>query len=223
MKKLLLVGLAVAALASPAFSAGMPSPASAAPGTWTGCYVGGNLGGGWVHSSFFDVEATSDFGSHTAAGAIGGVQAGCDYQNGAWVFGIRGLLDASGLSGSNTSPVAPSVVSTGRYPGFAALTGRIGYAVQPSTLIYVAAGVAWLRSTVTASNGLGSAATFTRQGPLVGAGVEHRFTPKWSVFGEYDHMDFGTRNVTMIGGGFFTNRIAQSADALMVGVNYRFK
>ena len=78
--------------------------------SWTGCYVGANVGGGWASKSSNDVAgavtgvAGTDLGSHTASGVIGGGQVGCDYQAGAWVFGVQGMFDGSGMEGSNTDP-----------------------------------------------------------------------------------------------------------------------
>src|SRR6266478_5311059 len=59
--------------------------------TWTGFYVGGNLGGGWFNGSI-----DSDFGStwKTSNGAfLGGGQLGFNYQAGAFVVGVEGDFD----------------------------------------------------------------------------------------------------------------------------------
>jgi outer membrane immunogenic protein len=60
------------------------------------------------------------------------------------------------------------------------------------------------------------------------------FAPGWSVFGEYNYLDFGTKNVNSTssgaGGGLFgapgaladTNAIRLAIQTAMVGVNYRF-
>src|SRR5260370_28103029 len=75
--------------------------------SWTGCYIGGNIGSGWgSHSSHYftgagTAVARADLGSHTASGFIGGGQIGCDYQAGVWVFGVQGMFDGSGMQGSN--------------------------------------------------------------------------------------------------------------------------
>src|SRR5262249_55519438 len=71
--------------------------------SWTGCYVGANVGGGWASNSSNDVAgavtgvAGADLGSHTAGGFIGGGQIGCDYQAGVCVFGLQGMFDGSGM------------------------------------------------------------------------------------------------------------------------------
>src|SRR3954470_14074315 len=69
-----------------------PAPVVVAPlFTWTGFYIGGNIGGGWFTGSI-----DSDFGStwKTSNGAfIGGGQLGFNYQAGAFVFGVEGDFD----------------------------------------------------------------------------------------------------------------------------------
>jgi outer membrane immunogenic protein len=105
MKKIVWRSVAafVAVFANAAMAADLPAPAVPAPVyrpppvavplfTWTGCYVGGNVGGLWARSDWND-DVFGDFGTGTASGAVGGVQVGCNYQTGAWVFGIQGDYD----------------------------------------------------------------------------------------------------------------------------------
>jgi outer membrane immunogenic protein len=49
--------------------------------TWTGCYIGGNLGGGWAFKDWANPEGSppGDRGSFNFSGFVGGGQAGCDY------------------------------------------------------------------------------------------------------------------------------------------------
>ena len=98
------IGLA----ASQASAADLPRKAPAyvppapPPITWTGCYIGANVGGVFA-------AATADFGSldHSIltnnSGFAGGGQIGCDYQfAGGWVIGIRNMFDGSSLSRDRT-------------------------------------------------------------------------------------------------------------------------
>jgi len=58
--------------------------------SWTGCYIGANIGGGWASKSSNDVAGAvtgvigADLGSHTASGFIGGGQLGCDDDDRRW-------------------------------------------------------------------------------------------------------------------------------------------
>ena len=57
-------------------------PVAAAPiSQWTGCYVGGNIGAGWLRS-----ESGANTVSESSAGISGGGQFGCDYQAGTMVL-----------------------------------------------------------------------------------------------------------------------------------------
>jgi opacity protein-like surface antigen len=48
--------------------------------------------------------------------------------------------------------------------------------------------------------------------------------PAWSVKGEYQHFDFGTKTATLVtpANGNFRYSHRLTADAFMVGVNYHF-
>src|SRR5215475_5456973 len=49
---------------------------------WTGCFVGGHVGGIWAHKSWTLTapDPTTRLGSHNADSWLGGAQVGCDYQ-----------------------------------------------------------------------------------------------------------------------------------------------
>ena len=104
MKKLLLTTVSFAALAAaPAVAADMRVPAYRAPlpvyfFSWTGCYVGGNVGGVWVEKDFTVLSPAGPFFDETfsanASSVAGGLQGGCNYQfAGGWVVGIQGDYD----------------------------------------------------------------------------------------------------------------------------------
>jgi outer membrane immunogenic protein len=169
----------------------------------------------------------ADLGSHTASGFIGGGQIGCDYQAGVWVFGVQGMFDGSGMQGSNTDPSGLFVVNSS-LPWLATVTGRIGVTAAPAVLVYAKAGGAWVRDnyTLSAVGGIGLAnASATPSGWTVGGGVEWAFAGNWSVFAEYNYLDFGTQGVTftpLVGGATFPINIKENINSFMVGINYRF-
>src|SRR5215831_2470503 len=81
-------------------------PPAPLPYLWTGCYVGGNIGGAWAN---IDVTEVTTGGSVSASnsGFAGGGQIGCDYQAGAWVFGFRDMFDGTNLSKSAALATVP--------------------------------------------------------------------------------------------------------------------
>src|SRR5436305_10214266 len=169
MKKTSFVGLAVSAmLAGSAGAADLarPVPVYRAPPpvvayfTWTGCHLGGNAGGVWVNKEWFNGAASPPltlsgiaipaapagvgFGTHTASGGIGGLQGGCDYQIGTWVFGLQGDYDWSNASGNNLNTVLRALTNQSSIQSLASVTARVGYAWD-RFLLYAKAGGAWER------------------------------------------------------------------------------
>jgi hypothetical protein len=75
--------------------------------SWTGCYIGGHIGGGLasktVHAS--EIAAGISFTGHTI-GFLGGGQVGCNYQFAPnWVIGIEGDGSAANIKGEATTTV----------------------------------------------------------------------------------------------------------------------
>ncbi|HEY5608453.1 MAG: outer membrane beta-barrel protein [Xanthobacteraceae bacterium] len=262
MRKVTFSSIALVAVifGGPALAADIPikapaykAPAAVAAANWTGCFLGGNVGGGWSRHSFTDPITTPviDLQSHTASGVVGGGQIGCDYQSGPWVFGVQGMLDAASLRGTHifatgaaqfnlllTAPGFPLGVIlpgsseglTTRIPWLATATARLGYAVQPPVLLYVRGGAAWVRDKHTlevSTTGIVGEANVTRTGWTVGAGVDYLLARNWSMFAEYDYLDFGTERLTFTSVPPFppvtaAADVTQKIHLVLIGFNYRF-
>jgi len=228
-----IAALAVTALAAQA--ADLPAkpvykaPVSVAAFSWTGCYIGANVGGAserdrYVTNAVGIFVPGVDVCSHDAAGVIAGGQVGCNYQMGAWVLGAEGMFDWADLSGSHLTPGGNTFSS--RTHSLANATARAGYAFDRS-LIYVKGGGAWMDTTQT---GLFLGAPFTdnktiRSGWTVGGGWEYAFSGNWSVKLEYDYYDFGNKATTacfLIGcvPSGVNDRITTHSG--LIGVNYTF-
>jgi outer membrane immunogenic protein len=249
-KKLLVACIAAAICGTPAFAADMPVKArsvSAAPvSTWTGCYAGGNIGGGWQKTTTRDAEPTTapplDTGADTGTGVVGGGQIGCDYQvTPNWVVGIQGMFDGADLKGSHVAPFAYAGDTTETFSSktdwLATLTGRIGYAVSPQALLYVKGGAAWVHSHYSDADpsavpivpylGVASA---TRTGWTLGGGSEYLLGRNWSVFAEYDYIGLGSDTLAFTYNcgaacGFnnpYHYSEKQNLQTVLVGLNYRF-
>ncbi len=241
------VGLSQAASAADLPRKAPPAPPPPPPLTWTGCYIGANVGGAWGR---FTLEGpfggTTDRSTNNAS-FVGGGQIGCDYQfAGGWVIGFRNMFDGT----TNSRDLAFNVVDAGgvlvgtgsaelRMRWFDALTGRIGYSWQPNSLLYFQGGAVWSRvevdvvgtAAVPAAAPLavpfaGSAST-TKTGWTIGGGWEYKFSPQWSVFIEGNYYDFGSRERTIFtvapvcAAGCVFGAKATAATAL-IGVNYKF-
>lgn len=176
----IIAATAIAAAGAPALAADLRAPVykSAPPPapvfSWTGCYLGGNIGGASAYKSFSDPLGTyppavpgQDLGYHNAAGFVGGGQVGCDYQFGSWVIGAQGMFNwTSQVSGENLQFNGAFANQTS-IPWVTTATARLGYTGTPTLLIYVKGGGAWVRddySSVAFNGTQFSSATVTRSG-----------------------------------------------------------
>src|SRR5262249_50902122 len=72
-----------------------PAPVYAPPPfSWTGFYIGGNIGGAWAHRDVTDTRFGLDFGRSSDGVFIGGGQVGYNYQTGNFMFGVEWDIDA---------------------------------------------------------------------------------------------------------------------------------
>jgi outer membrane immunogenic protein len=187
--------------------------------TWTGCYIGGNAGAGWG-SGDISTSAGTVSGSSDSARFVGGGQIGCDWQTGAWVFGVRNMFDWA--DADRTATAANGFSARLETDWLDLLTGRIGYAMQPNWLLYFQGGAAWRKSSLTIFNPAGvdvASTDRTRTGWTIGVGSEYKFAPNWSVFVEYNHAEFGsTTGVSPTGVSFSAK---SDVDVVLFGVNWR--
>jgi len=240
MRKLLLTSIAVITLVVSSANAadlGRPvpvySPVVYAPlFTWTGCYVGGNVGGVWAMNDWNDA-ILGDFGSSSATGVIGGLQAGCNYQVRSWVFGIQGDYDWTNVNNNNPVPLFPLVSDQTRIKSLGSITGRVGYTFfQSQFLGYVKAGGAWEQGNFSFQVGSFpvTTATATQGGWTLGIGGEYAFSPRLTGFVEYDYYRFGNSNpgplvCTPAVCGFAASNIGitTNVNVVKVGLNFKFQ
>jgi len=218
----LLASAALATLSVSSAHAAAPTPSF----TWTGCYVGVHAGVDWGSSTWTpttDVWRVPSAGMDTD-GAIGGAQAGCNYQVQSFVLGVEGEVWGSGLTGSTSFADFEGTEALKTTSDFAGdVAARLGYAIDRA-LIFGKVGVASadyrFTDTYIDSEGWSGAANFT--GLLLGLGLEYAIDAHWSVKGEYDYIDYGDKNVAMTGDFDFVAAIHNSENIVKVGGNYRF-
>lgn len=234
--------IAVSALflpAQPSTAADMAvkAPRAVSGYTWSGFYVGGNIGGGWSHARwdntanttlFGDALPGNNFGSNPN-GVIGGLQVGYNFQNGPWVFGLEALFDLSSVQAQHTSTFgAADDQFTTAFRSFLMATGRAGYAWN-NWLAYVKGGYALAQVRASVNDGVapttGSGGdTQWRSGPTVGGGFEYAFTPQLSVGVEYDYIRLDSGGYQLGGGtgSYAWNVAARDVHLVMAKFNYRF-
>lgn len=238
MKRTLLASTALCAvLAQGAFAADLPTmkgppPAPVPPPafSWTGFYIGGNIGGLWssdgvvVANPYYLGVMPGNANTLDLAGIVGGVQAGYNYQISSVVLGVEGDLDASSAKGGFNYPTGGGLVAThsASLPFFGDVRARAGVAFD-RFLPYVTGGVVFAdvrNSLVDPSWGLHLNRGGSATGWTVGAGAEYAIDNHWSVKAEYLYMQFP--DVTATNSGGYSFKFKDSAQLARVGLNYRF-
>jgi outer membrane immunogenic protein len=220
---LLLAAISARAADLPALpqTGGALPPAFMSTNSWTGVYIGAQVGYGWGQSSgtqnaggtFFPVVPYS---IDTAGGLVGG-HIGFNYQAGALVLGAEADLEAANVNGSTTFPAFnQTYVFNAKADTLASVRARVGWA-HDRLMLYGTAGVAWGRVVTPPLDSLDG----WRTGWAAGAGAEYALSRNWSVKVEYRYTDLG-------GSSSFDTNLNSSDDnkmsfhAIRLGVSYKF-
>ena len=216
MKRLLLAGVALSAMAGLAAAADLPpgpyynAPVYAPPlYNWTGFYVGLN-GGGAIGRSNWDTAGGFDI----SGGLVGGT-VGYNYQYSYAVFSVEGDLDWADINGSTANGCPAGCRTSDSW--LSTVRGRIGYAGD-RVMPYITGGGAFGNFTASTA---GLSNTTTNAGWTVGAGIEFVITGHWTAKAEYLYVDLGKFNCALNCGAASDN-VSFNANIVRAGVNYRF-
>ena len=220
------------------------------PFSWTGFYIGGNLGVAWTDGNL----CCDDFGNSISisqhAVFTGGGQVGANYQWNWLVVGVEGDFDwlANNNNSSNSLLLGDNAFQLSANDRWiTTVTGRVGYAFNwgwggvpgwglgngGAWLIYGKGGWGWAgvnKFTLTNLNGFGSidlSNSNNNNGPVGGVGIEWAFAPNWTAKLEYDNLFLDDRSFTVqtgfpvIGGRTFST-FNRTVQTVTVGVNYLF-
>jgi outer membrane immunogenic protein len=187
--------------------------------SWTGLYVGAQIGGAWDHDpvtgwavtpptvitispppapdppGFQVVSSLSD----SPSGVIGGAHIGYDLQINQWVAGLEGTVDGTSIHSSLhiplafVSPVGFATADT-RSDIQGSIRLRAGIAFD-RVLLYATGGAAFAGITTVYTTGvpffITESDSKTRSGWTVGGGLAYALTNNWSIRAEYRYSDFG--------------------------------
>ncbi|MCK1391679.1 outer membrane beta-barrel protein [Bradyrhizobium sp. 1] len=180
--------------------------------SWTGFYIGGNVGGGMASSRFDDPCFYCS--SATPAGGFftGGAQVGYNYQFGHGLVGIEADVNGnSGFKGSQIGGDDSRAMKVGvKADTSGTIRARAGLVVD-NVLAYVTAGAAWANVRQTGvefdnffgSPTFGSPTGITANGSgvlwggVVGIGVEYALDSNWIVGGEFLHTMYQDSDATI--------------------------
>jgi outer membrane immunogenic protein len=249
-RQILLASVGVIAIAGSAFAADLPyrgpPPVYLPPPpifTWTGIYLGGQVGYAWGTDPIDVVDfAFGDraFFNDKPNGVIGGAHAGYNLQFPGWnwfsssgiVIGLEGTVDGTSLHGTRTS--ATGVTMSTRPDVQGSIRGRLGLAWD-RVLIYGTGGAAFSGITDGYSLGFPSFGAFpllgretitkTCTGWTVGGGLEYAITDNWSIRAEYRYSDFGRSpdfpfSSITFGNVAFTHHLKENQ--VQAGFSYKF-
>jgi outer membrane immunogenic protein len=202
------------------------APAMMAPVySWTGLYIGGNVGGSFGEAKTDVTFAGFPLGSTKTnpTGVIGGGQIGYNWQIApTWLLGVE--TDFQGSSQSDSATLLAGLGVTNKLDWFGTVRGRLGYTgFADRWMIYATGGLAYAH---TKTDGLVFGVPFTgedtRTGWTVGAGIEAAtWLPNWTWKVEYLYMDLGKTTVTDPTG--FLNLSSRYTDNIVrFGINYKF-
>jgi outer membrane immunogenic protein len=244
MKKFVLVGAALAALlVTPAMSADMPAKAPSAPSyvppapSWTGLYVGANIGYMWAKTTGnfapFNTQFPWDAPYNSA---FGGAQVGFNWQFYQFVIGVEASLDGN-INGKRGSTVGNSLAGPCGFPPstscqaniayVSSVGGRLGWTPWSQWLFFAQGG--WANADIS-TNGLingtntvfSPTSTHRQNGWFVGGGVDFAITPIVSIGVDYKHYDFNSDTHPDVLLSHNNDRVIKAtADAVFARVNIK--
>jgi len=213
-------------------------PAPVVAYDWSGIYVGGQVGGGWSHTTVTNVAGIHFFNfigdsrSMDDSAFLGGLFVGAQQQFGSFVIGVEG--------GSAWGSLSQTIQARG--PFFAAdnynakildlysVAGRLGYAFD-RVLVYGKAG--WATASVStqsdevpAFNHFGNSSA-RHNGYVVGVGIDYAWTPNLIAGIEYNYYDLRTKThvgVDTLGPGFsaYDVDVHPKVSTVMARLSYKF-
>ena len=223
--------------------AAVPPPVYKAPPvvySWSGLYVGGNIGAAWngLSGSSFSDTLGSTFTAPTNVQFMGGAQVGANYQFGSGVvIGAEVMFD--GLPKTQNAQITATApdntaafIDTINDRWLTTATGRVGYAWD-RVLFYGKGGGAWVAGAGSTGMTVGGAPVAltgsgnTDFGWTAGFGLEWAFLDNWSLSAEYDYIGLNNQTLTAPAGiptfgGDVITYSDRNISMMTVAVNYKF-
>jgi opacity protein-like surface antigen/outer membrane receptor protein involved in Fe transport len=195
---------------------------------WNGAYVGANFGGAFSAGEHVLTPIGTD--RINPSGALGGLQFGYNYLFApTWLVGIEGELGWTSAQGKANfvDPTGTASLSiTSDHNWYDTVSGRIGYVMGP-LMLYGKGGAAWMNADyrMEVNSGLDGStlAHTTRSGWIAGGGLEYMLGSHWSAKLEYDHLAFGSKNLTFANPFGNSVTVESAVNQVKAGVNYHLE
>lgn len=227
-RRLLLPLAASLAMAGPAMAADLPYSQGPAPYepvpafTWTGLYLGGQIGYAWSRDTLSGWGLGYAFSgvNYEPNGIVGGAHAGYNFQFNQFVLGLEGDVEGTGVSKSYGWG---AVTYGSQIPVQGSIRGRLGFALDRA-LFYATGGAAFAGVTNTYQSFFGyNSIGRSLAGWTLGGGLEYAINNNWSIRAEYRYADFGTTTdypFAAVPAGAVSRHITENA--VRAGFSYRF-
>jgi len=216
--------------------------------SWTGFYVGANVGYGFAGDDKVGTNITgfgyvTDIDKLELSGVFGGGQVGYNYQMGEFVFGLEADIQVAGVDDDFSTVIAGRgapidgtlVDAKSDVNWFGTVRPRVGFAWDRA-LIYATGGLAFggVDYSVKSTGGIYGAGAVsmdnddTLVGWTAGAGVEYAFTDNLTAKLEYKYVNFGSQTVSgfVVGGPLDGTKVStkETPDfhSVLIGINYKF-
>jgi outer membrane immunogenic protein len=189
--------------------------------TWSGFYIGGNIGAAWANSTLTDQLTTSSY-TTDHNGFIGGGQLGFNYQIRNLVLGVEWDFDWTSMGETRSGLfLGNAFQAKADTEWITTLSGRVGLTVE-RWLMYMKIGGGWVHNSASITNlttGVSASGSNTDGAWLVGAGVEYALSPNWLLKAEYNYLGLSDRTVSAFGD---TYKFERDVQMLKFGINYKF-
>jgi outer membrane immunogenic protein len=233
----LLVSTSAILISASALAADLPAPVQpAAPiayvpsFSWTGFYIGGELG--WIRTDpVYTTGAVllgTPFVVSAASGKDGlsyGVLAGYNYQIGNIVLGVEGDFEGWTVGKIRYTAITGDFLTAHSKWG-GSVRGRLGYAAD-RVLLYISGGAAFVSTeTSIPTTGISIGGDDTRVGWTVGAGLDYAFTNNWFTGFEYRYSQFQSKSfiypIPVLNLGTIGLKQDLSNNQIMARIGYKF-
>ena len=239
MKRVLVSAVAVLALSGIGYGGGDYVPvAPVAVDSWSGCYVGAQVGANFGNS---DVDLYGAVGNKITEfdldpnGLNAGIYAGCNWlMENNFLVGIEGdwsYVDADD-SAEKSMTLWPNVDKVGyrvEQDWDASLRVRLGKVIDDTYLPYITGGMAWakVKGTMIVHDlllgNLHDTDTATMSGWTLGAGIEMKIDENFHVRLQYRYTDYGNDTFHhTINGNDFDAKVNYNTHMIQLGVSYHF-
>ena len=200
------------------------APYAPLPFSWTGFYVGANLGGAWGNSTLTE-DLTGASWDTNASGVAGGFQAGYNYQFNNIVLGAEWNIDwtSIGATGPGVLVNGDLLQGSAQTDWLTTVAGRLGFAAD-NWLFYGKGGWAWVQNSAEIAdltNGKSVSVSNTNSGWVAGVGTEYAFSRNWTGKVEYDYIGLdGLSGFGVLPNELFT--ADRNIQMVTFGINYKF-